>query len=156
MIKAAIFSDTHRRTALMVEAVRRSRPDMIIHLGDHSADCAVLREEFPGTPLYSVRGNCDFASDAPDSDIVQIGPLKAFITHGHLYNVKWSLLQLAYAAHEAGCDLALFGHTHVPLEDNFSGVRLINPGSAGMGSAPTWTRLEVNDDGSFTVKTEKL
>ena len=46
MMKAAVFSDTHSNTALMVEAVSRCRPDLIIHLGDHSRDTAILREKF--------------------------------------------------------------------------------------------------------------
>ena len=42
-MKAAVFSDTHSNTALMLEAVRRCRPDAIIHLGDYERDTAVLR-----------------------------------------------------------------------------------------------------------------
>ena len=61
MMKAAVFSDTHSNTALMVEAVARCRPDLIIHLGDHSRDTAILREKFPEIPLYSVRGKMDKA-----------------------------------------------------------------------------------------------
>ena len=37
-MKAAVFSDTHSNTALMLEAVRRCRPDAIIHLGDYERD----------------------------------------------------------------------------------------------------------------------
>lgn len=58
-MKAAVFSDTHANTGLMVEAVRRYQPDVIIHLGDYERDTAVLRQEFPEIPLYNVRGNCD-------------------------------------------------------------------------------------------------
>lgn len=140
----------------MVEAVRRYRPDMIIHLGDHSSDCDVLRSEFPGIPLYSVRGNCDLGSSAPDTDYVQVGPVKVFITHGHLYNVKWSVLQLAYAAREADCGVAMFGHTHDPFNEEFSGVRLLNPGTAGQGHFPTWATFEVSDDGSYTFDIRDL
>ena len=92
MMKAAVFSDTHSNTALMVEAVARCRPDLIIHLGDHSRDTAILREKFPEIPLYSVRGNCDISSDAPDTDIVPLGPVKAFICHGHTYGVEYGRL----------------------------------------------------------------
>ena len=37
-MRAAVFSDTHHNTAPMLEAVRRCRPDLIIHLGDHDRD----------------------------------------------------------------------------------------------------------------------
>ena len=53
MIKAAVFSDTHGNTALMLETVRRVRPDVLIHLGDHERDAQELRREFPEIPLYS-------------------------------------------------------------------------------------------------------
>ena len=134
MMKAAVFSDTHSNTALMVEAVSRCRPDLIIHLGDHSRDTAILREKFPEIPLYSVRGNCDISSDAPDTDIVPLGPVNAFICHGHTYGVEYGRLDsLVYAAQEAGAKIAMFGHTHEADFLRMGDVTLFNPGSAGMG-----------------------
>ena len=37
-MKAAVFSDTHANTGLMVEAVRRYHPDVIIHLGAYETN----------------------------------------------------------------------------------------------------------------------
>ena len=37
-MKAAVFSDTHSNTALMLEAVRRCRPDAVLHLGAYDRD----------------------------------------------------------------------------------------------------------------------
>ena len=111
-MRAAVFSDTHHNTAPMLEALRRCRPDLIIHLGDHDRDTLCIEEEFPDIPLYRVCGNCDFAPIAPLADIVPLGPVKALICHGHSYGVDWGLDRLAYAAEERGCSLALFGHTH--------------------------------------------
>ena len=43
---------------------------------------------------------------APEKDVVQLGPVKAFITHGHLYNVSYGRVDsLVYAAQEAGRSL---------------------------------------------------
>ena len=56
-MKLAVFSDTHGSTASMVSAVRRLRPDMVVHLGDCTRDTAVLSAEFPQIPLHSVSGN---------------------------------------------------------------------------------------------------
>lgn len=129
-MKAAVFSDTHTNTALMVEAVRRCRPDVIIHLGDHDRDTNVLRVEFPEIPLYNVCGNCDLYPAAPDTEIVPLGPVKAFITHGHLYNVEYDRLDsLVYAAQEQGAKIAMYGHTHRPLYEEIGGVKVLNPGS---------------------------
>ena len=156
-MKAAVFSDTHMNTALMVEAVRRFRPDVIIHLGDHSRDTDILRLEFPELPLYSVRGNCDLASTAPDSDIVQLGPVKAFITHGHLYNVDYDRVDsLVYAAQEQGAAIAMFGHTHRALYEEVGGVQVLNPGTAGKGRTLTWALVEVFDNGGIACEIKPL
>lgn len=157
MMKAAVFSDTHSNTALMVEAVARCRPDLIIHLGDHSRDTAILREKFPEIPLYSVRGNCDIGSTAPDRDIVPLGSVKAFITHGHLYNVKYGMLDsLVFAAQEQGAKIAMFGHTHEADYEEMGGVKVINPGTAGAGRRLTYALVEVYDNGGITCEIREL
>ena len=46
-MKAAVFSDTHGSISLCLEAVRRCRPDVIIHLGDHDRDAAAIHQVFP-------------------------------------------------------------------------------------------------------------
>lgn len=156
-MKAAVFSDTHTNTTLMLEAVKRTRPDVIIHLGDHERDTAVLKEEFPDTPLYSVAGNCDFAPSVPLVDIVPLGPVKAFITHGHLYNVEYRQLDsLVYAAQEQHAQLALYGHTHIPLYEELGGVKIINPGTAGKGRKLTWALIEVFDNGGIACEIKDL
>ena len=66
-MKAAVFSDTHTNIALCLEAVRRCRPDVIIHLGDHDRDAQAIAQQFPDIPMYNVCGNCDIAPVAPAS-----------------------------------------------------------------------------------------
>ena len=155
-MKAAVFSDTHSNTALMVEAVRRLRPDCVIHLGDHDRDTEILRREFPEIPLYNVRGNCDFGGDAPLTDVVQLGPVKAFITHGHAYNVNYSVTNLVYAAQEAGAQLAMYGHTHAADYQECGGVQVLNPGSSGKGRAPTFALVTVFDNGGIIAEIREL
>ena len=156
-MKAAVFSDTHTNTALMVEAVRRSRPDVIIHLGDHDRDTDILRREFPQIPLYSVCGNCDLFPESPSRDIVPLGPVKAFITHGHLYHVDYGRVDsLVYAAQEAGAKLALYGHTHQPDYQEVGGVQVLNPGTAGKGRKLTWAWVEVFDNGGIACQIRDL
>lgn len=155
-MKAAVFSDSHGMTALMKEALRRFRVDMIIHLGDHDRDAQELALEFPHIPLCSVRGNCDLASSAADKMTLDLGGVKAFITHGHLYRVKYSVDSLVYAAMEAGASLALYGHTHIPAQQDIAGVRLINPGSAGTGRRPTWALIEIFENGGIACDIKEL
>ncbi len=149
MLKAAVFSDTHMNTAKMLRAVRDCKPDALIHLGDHARDTACLRREFPELPLYSVRGNCDTGDSAPDTLTVSLGPVKVFLTHGHLYNVRWTPTNLVFAAQEAGARLALFGHTHEPMNEEIGGVWLLNPGTAGQGRSCSYATINVCDNGAF-------
>ena len=155
-MKAAVFSDTHGNTALMAEAVRRTRPDCVIHLGDYERDTAILRREFPEIPLYQVCGNCDFAAMAPLRDVVQLGPVKALITHGHMYNVNYSTDSLVYAAQEAEVPLVCFGHTHEALNIEVGGVKLFNPGTAGRGRSLTWAMVTVFDNGGILCEIRDL
>ena len=64
-MKLLILSDSHGEQEFMQLAVRRERPDAVIHLGDHCADADRLAEEFCGLPVLSVRGNCDLWGPAP-------------------------------------------------------------------------------------------
>ena len=143
-MRAAVFSDTHHNTAPMLEALRRCRPDLIIHLGDHDRDTLCIEEEFPDIPLYRVCGNCDFAPIAPLTDIVPLGPVKALICHGHSYGVDWGLDRLAYAAEERGCALALFGHTHHAALEERGGITFLNPGSIGRTAHPAYAVLTLD------------
>lgn len=156
-MKAAIFSDTHLNTRHMLDVIRRVRPDVVIHLGDHDKDAEEVRLEFPDIALYTVCGNCDFVTAAPETDIVPLGPVKAFITHGHLYNVKYiGADRLAYAAMEQGAQIAMFGHTHRAMQQQIGDVLVINPGTAGKGRDLTWALLEVFDDGKILCNINKI
>ncbi len=156
-MRAAVFSDTHRNTRLMAEAIRRCQPDLVIHLGDHADDAEEVSLDFPDIPFSIVRGNCDFGSDAPDWDVVSLGPVKAFLCHGHLYNVKFlGPSHLVYAALEHGASIALFGHTHVAMEERMGDVLVINPGTAGKGRDLSWALLEVRDDGQIFCSLNEL
>ena len=137
----------------MLKAVRRERPDVLIHLGDHDRDALVLREEFPDTPLYSVCGNCDLMPLSPEKLVVQLGPVKALLTHGHIYNVsRWQADSLVYAAQEAGAQIAMFGHTHRAVNDQLGGVTLLNPGTAGKGADLSWARVTIFDNGAISCE----
>ena len=149
----AVFSDTHSETEAMLRVVRETRPDALVHLGDHDRDALRLTEAFPELPLYSVAGNCDFGSLTPLVTIADFGGVKAFLCHGHQYGVNYGdLSRLAYAAQERGCRLALFGHTHEPELETLGGVTVLNPGSAGMGRCPSWATIEIFPNGGFQCR----
>ena len=157
MIRAAVFSDTHGNTFPMLAAARTAKADVLIHLGDHDRDAQLLLKALPDTPLYSVCGNCDYSPLSPARLTVQLGPVKAFLTHGHLYNVSpWHMDSLAYAAEEEGAKLALFGHTHKAAWEELGGVTLINPGTAGRGAELSWALVTIFDNGAISCEFHKL
>lgn len=148
----AVFSDTHGSTAGMAAAVRRVNPDILVHLGDHIRDTAVLEREFPDLPLHAVPGNCDFAAREPDPDIFFAGPVKVFATHGHRYSVKLGLDGLLNAAHFSGAGLVLYGHTHIARIDYYGGMTVVNPGTSGLGPQPSFALIEIGADDRISAK----
>lgn len=148
----AVFSDTHGNTAGMLSAVRRMRPDVLVHLGDNLRDSAELAREFPELPLHAVPGNCDFARREPDTDTFMAGLVTVFATHGHRYSVKYGLDSLLNAAHFSGAGLVLYGHTHIARIDYYGGMTVVNPGTFGLGPQPSFALIEIGDDDRISAK----
>ncbi len=48
-MKILVLSDSHSSLRFMRDCVDAVKPDVIVHLGDHYDDAAVLREEYPET-----------------------------------------------------------------------------------------------------------
>lgn len=137
----------------MEQAVRRERPDRIVHLGDYFRDGEMLQERFRGCPLTQVAGNCDRFSALlrlPETGLERWENVKFFLTHGHLQNVKRTLLPLELTAREQGANVALFGHTHIPFCRMEQGVLLFNPGSCGSDRG-TYGRI-ILEAGSVTAE----
>lgn len=132
-MRIAVFTDSHGDVKPMIAVIQRENPDLVLHLGDHARDAEDLRREFPTADIRYVRGNCDYGSDAPETLTPIAEGVRIFMTHGHRYNVKYTLASLANAAHFSGARLALFGHTHAGEYTQMGDVTLFNPGAAGAG-----------------------
>ncbi len=131
-MKIAVISDTHRHLYSLNQVVKLIQDsDMAIHLGDNVEDTAIIKDNYKGE-ILSVRGNCDFTSFVPVERFEEIAGKKILITHGHKYDVKYSLLKLKYRAKELRADIVLFGHTHISTEFYEDGILFINPGSAAL------------------------
>lgn len=151
-MKLAVFSDTHGSTAGMLSAAKRIRPDVFVHLGDHIRDSLELAHEFPDTPLYAVAGNCDFSSKEPDRMTFLIGTTTVFATHGHGYAVKYTMEPLLNAGHFAEAKLVLYGHTHIARIDYVGDMTVVNPGSSGLGTKPSFAVIDISDDGRIAAR----
>ena len=155
MKRIFVFSDSHGSIQDMLRLTREGRPDLVLHLGDYSADAEELARACPETPVRFVRGNCDLRSAAPELLRLTVEGVRIFACHGHLYRVKSGYQTVCYAALEAEADLVLFGHTHIPYRDRAFGLELLNPGSVGQSSRPGWGLVTI-DGGEFTTELKSL
>lgn len=154
-MKLLILSDSHGSRAEMREAIRRERPDAVIHLGDYARDAEELSFDFEQLPILSVRGNCGLA-EPPRSEVLvrTFEGVKIFGVHGHRHGVKEGLLRLTLAAREQEAQLALFGHTHVPYCREHDGLWLLNPGEC-RGMHPTYGVAEI-ENGTLRCRIENV
>lgn len=131
-MKIIVVSDTHgsyRNFKKVMEL--HENADIVVHCGDSRDEVERIREQYPHITFYAVKGNCDFDPTIPLTEEFTAGGIRFLATHGHLYNVKYSLLNLLMAAREKGAQVALYGHTHIAADEVHDGVRLFNPGSLG-------------------------
>lgn len=150
MTKLLILSDSHGTMQYMQAAVRRYRPHVVFHLGDHCTDADLLAREID-MPLISIRGNCDYYTrDRADRWECEFDGIRVLAVHGHQYEVKRGLLRLRYAAQERGARLVLFGHTHRPFCQQEGDLWLVNPGACG-GFLPSCALIET-ENGSLNCR----
>lgn len=129
-MKILVFSDSHGAVQPMLDAIQENAPDLVLHLGDYTSDCAEVLCAFPRLTLKSVRGNGDMFAKEPENAVFEIEGVRFFITHGHRYRVKMGLDAVLNAAHFSGARVLAFGHTHRPLLLDTDGLLVVNPGSA--------------------------
>lgn len=123
-----VISDTHSMGMKMIDLFNKYKGYKIIHLGDYEDDIEILNKF---NVLY-VKGNCDYKGE--EYKVLNTFDGKFFITHGHLFNVKFKYDNIYYKGLEIGADYVLFGHTHQPLIEKIHGIFLINPGSLKKGT----------------------
>ena len=132
-MKILVLSDSHRSVGAMYDAAMIEQPDAIIHLGDYVSDAEELSYALDTIDFYEVRGNCDFASCAPERMFTEIDGVRCFLTHGHLFGVKTGLTRLELEARRLGAQATLFGHTHRAFCEEHDGLWIMNPGAARDG-----------------------
>ena len=151
-----VISDNHGKIGELQDLLERVKPDLLFHLGDSEIGLEALRY-LADCPVVAVPGNCDsvlrYKGATDRSRTVQLTEhLKAFLTHGNLYHVNYGTSVIAEAARKEGCNLVLFGHTHVPLLEYQEDLVLLNPGSLncprqGDGRG-TYALIEIDHNGA--------
>ena len=137
------------------------RVDAVLFLGDGLRDADRLWTD--GATLFSVRGNCDWFSDASvDAEMtLSFEGHRLLLTHGHLYGVKGGIGALISHAAALDADIVVFGHTHTPhCETIPTGtvvggkaltrpMYLFNPGSVGVAynTDTSYGIIDITDKG---------
>lgn len=145
MHKILIVSDSHGLTTELPEIRKRHADvELALHCGDSE-----LQINSPYLLDYtSVRGNCDFQALFPNENMFKVGDLNIYITHGHLFDVKRTLMTLQYAAMEKEADIVCFGHSHIAYAEKIDEQLFINPGSIRLPKkylTPSYVILEWSD-----------
>jgi hypothetical protein len=124
MTRIGVISDTHG--LLRPEAVACLQGSaLIIHAGDiGSAEIIDGLETL--APVRAIRGNVDrgaWTSGFPDHADIEFAGLRIHVIH--------NLKALDFDPAQAGFNIVISGHSHVPGTRRENGVLYLNPGSAG-------------------------
>lgn len=137
-MKIAVLADTH--------TARSSRPvppgawpyletaDHILHAGD-VCDPVLLDELAALAPVTAVTGNCDGGDvrdwGATEAAEVELGGVRIGMVHdGGTRDGRRGRMRALFP----GARVVVFGHSHIPWNEDEDGLLLFNPGSA------TWKR----------------
>lgn len=155
-MKVLIVSDTHKKNENYFSVLGREKPDLVIHCGDAEGSEYALTKA-ADCPVEIVLGNNDFFSELPRELMLDIGPYKVWVVHGHNYYVSMGNENLKREAVERGADIVFYGHTHRPVIDMDDDVIAVNPGSLSYprqeGRRPSYALMELDnrDELQFSI-----
>lgn len=154
-MRILVVSDSHGNGQRVQQAIlAQPKAEIVIHLGDGEEEMGYTKPSFPERTFLQVRGNCDWGSQLPTSgeytvSCPELGDVKIFYTHGHLYSVKSGLYNAVCAARERKAKVLLYGHTHRAYTDYEDGLYIMNPGSLNSWE-PSYGTLDVTPQGIVT------
>ena len=132
-MRVVVLADTHAprrwRACPPRVAGHLRTADLILHAGD-VCTAAVLAELAQYAPVVAVRGN----NDGPDvaawgaagtAELDLDGLSVAMVHDSGAAAGRLARLRRRFPA----ADLVVFGHSHIPLDESASGLRIFNPGS---------------------------
>lgn len=135
-MRIGVLSDSHGNLRRAEQAVAEmGAVDLLIHAGDFYYDALRLGEIF-GLEVKAVVGNCDRNVPGPVEELLEIHGHQIYLTHGHLYGVKYDLMRLYCRTLEVGAEIVIFGHTHIAQSEKIRGIYFLNPGSVA------WPRIK--------------
>lgn len=128
-MRIVVLSDTHGEYSC-IDQVRQhvGKVDAVFHCGDSELDAH--HESL--TNAFVVSGNCDWDSSFPNEVITEVAGTRIFMTHGHLFQVKSTMMPLSYRAQELAAEVVLFGHSHLLGAELVNQTLFVNPGSLSL------------------------
>lgn len=132
-MKIGIVSDSHGSTNAIDRMLAHPAAEGVmlwLHAGDITPDAEYLAMVTEGeAKVRFVAGNSDWPDPAARyEDVVEAAGHRIFLTHGHMYGVRFTTKLLCDAAEQSDCDIAVYGHTHV-AEISPGHITVLNPGS---------------------------
>lgn len=157
-MRIAVISDSHKRSS-KIDEILAAQPDAthIFFLGDNVSDIEDFEYIYPNKRFHIVKGNCDYNSFLPCVGLESINGIKILYTHGHTYGVKYGIERLKEAAKQSGCQIVLYGHTHVSKTLYEDGVWIVNPGSCSQprdGSRASYCVIDIEKNGIMPIIVE--
>ena len=156
-MRVVVLADTHVRRGGRKKMPQAALPHLrtaeaILHAGD-VLEGWFLDELAEVAPVHAVLGNNDVDLDLPERLQVSLAGVRIGMVHD----------SGARAGREArmarwfpGCDLVVFGHSHVPLDVRGHGQRLLNPGSPTDKRAQPHHTLALLDLGDAKVRKTRI
>ena len=130
-MRILVVSDSHGDYRSLKKAIAaQPTAEVIVHCGDGANEVESLEIDFPEKQLIAVRGNCDWSSMLPPTEIAQVGGKRLFVTHGHLYQA--------------------YGHTHCAMNEYDDGLYIMNPGSCH-GYGATYGYIDITEKGDIVT-----
>jgi putative phosphoesterase len=149
-LRIGILSDSHGKLEKAEKALQEmGNIDLLLHAGDYRKDALILGSAHR-IKVKSVIGNCDRFALGPIEELMEINSYKIYLTHGHLFGVKYSLDKLKKQAKRLGADIVIYGHTHLAHQEKMGGILFLNPGSISWPLIPgrhSYAVLEVDQAG---------
>ena len=133
-LRILVVSDSHGDSYAVRQAVsEQPSVKILFYLGDGERDLEFV-EGNPNLYVHKVKGNCDFASSLPSYVVDEVEGVRIYATHGYVEKVKYGTALLRQYAEDNNAAIALYGHTHVPVNVYDDGLFVFNPGSVREGS----------------------
>ncbi|HEX6922407.1 MAG TPA: metallophosphoesterase family protein [Bacillales bacterium] len=134
-MKIGVVSDTHMpgHAKELPEVLKEGLQDvdLILHAGDWQT--LDVYEQFRAiAPIEGVAGNVDgneVISHFGQKKLLELEGYRIGIVHGHLGKGKTTPDRARRTFEKEDVDLVIFGHSHIPFDEEIEGVRLFNPGS---------------------------